>query len=672
MKKFLLWTVAVLAVGLIAFAVVVVLFPIPEPNESAVAESSEVYYADGTSLVGSFGEITRSSVPLAEIPVQAQRAVLAAEDRGFYEHWAIDPVAITRAFINNLTGGSTQGGSTITQQYVKNLFLTQDQTYVRKIKELIISIKIEVVKSKDGILDGYLNTIYYGRGAYGIEAASQIYFGHPASELTLNESVALAAMIQAPGGFEPEENAEGLAARMKYVADGMVEQGWITAEEGAAVTLPTFLPKAASENRLQGEAGYIMQTVRSEMEELGYTDDELDAGGLRIISTIDKLGQEAVTRTVAENGPENGTEGLRIGIAAIDPATGGIIAMYGGPDYLTNQLNNATQARGQGGSTFKPFALTAAFQDNINLESMWNGNSPQTISGYTLENEGNKSWGIVSLLEATENSINTPFVHVEDEVGVDKVIDAAYKAGLPQDTPGIEQNLTFVLGTASPTPVELASTYTTFATRGLHRDPTIIKQVFRGQAEDYAAQPGGEKRFEANIMDNVNFALQKVVTNGTGKRASELGRPAAGKTGTTDDNKSAWYVGYTPQMVAAVMMVKEDENGNPVSLSGTGGLNQVFGGSFPLAMWLGFAEDYLADKPVEEFVKPEKIPGTNNPAVAKPSPSAIPTEQPSPTATPEPSPGVPPTASPEPSETADRRLLRPRPSAPAPSPVPAP
>lgn len=658
MKKFLKWAAVVIGAGLLGVLLVLIFYPIPEPNEIAIAQTSEVYYADGTTSIGSFGDITRTDVPLSDVPIEVQHAVLAAEDRGFYEHGAIDPVGLARALWNNLTSDSTQGGSTITQQYVKNMFLTSDQTYIRKIKEMIISVKIEFAMSKDEILEGYLNTIYWGRGAYGIEAASQAYFGHPASQLTTAEGIALAAIIQSPNNYDPETNISGLESRMTYVAKGMIEEGWLTAEEAAAIHMPAFVPKASSaSNRFGGQVGYIMQTVRSELLAKGFTESQVDGGGLKVITTVEQQGQEAIVASVERNGPKGGTEGLRIGVAAIEPATGGIVAMYGGPDYLLNQLNNATQARGQGGSTFKPYALAAGFENGIELDSLWNGNSPQTIQGYTLQNEGNRSWGTVTMLQATENSINTPYVQMQADIGVGEVIDAAYRAGLPENTPGVEENLTFVLGSASPTPVEMAASYATFATRGVFHEPTILRSVEVNGVPRYEIGLGGQQRFEANIMDNVNYALQRVVSNGTGAKAQALGRPNAGKTGTTDDNKSAWYVGYTPQVVAAVMMVKEDANGNPVSLSGTGGVSQVYGSSFPLSMWLGFAQGYLRDKPVETFVDPAQLLGGVSEPEPLPSESEVPTPEPEASATPEPSDDVEP--EPEPSPTIEQPPLPP-------------
>ncbi len=648
LKTILKWTGIVILIGFALLILLVLFYPVPDPNAEAVAESSEVLYADGTTQIGTIGDISRTSIPLTEVPLDTQHAVLAAEDRNFYEHGALSIPSIVRAFFNNVTGGDTQGGSTITQQYVKNMYLTQEQTLVRKFKEMILAIKLEVTASKDEILEGYLNTIYWGRGAYGIEAASQSYYQHPANQLTTAEGAALAGMIQSPNNYQPDENLEGLTSRYNYVVNGMVEEGWLDQSAADALVFPTFPPEDTS-NKYGGQVGYLIDTVKSELSSLGFTDSQIEGGGLRIVSTIDKTAEDAIVASVQANGPQSNTEGLRIGSAAVEPGTGAILALYGGPDYVENQFNNATQARAQAGSTFKPFALAAAFENGINLDSMWDGNSPRTIAGYTLENEGNTSYGVVSLLTATENSINTPFVDLSNVVGVDKVIDAAYRAGLPQDTPGIEQNLTFVLGTSSPTPLDMAAAYATFADGGTYYPPTILREVYVDDQLDHALEPVGTLAFSSAVVDNVNHALQRVVTNGTGSAAGALGRPAAGKTGTTDDNLSAWYMGYTPQYVSSVMMVKEDANGNPISLSGTGGMSQVFGSSFPLQIWLGGAQGYLADKPEESFPRAEPIDGTNNPAAPKVAPKPSPSPSPSPSPTPSPTePAPPPTEVPAP------------------------
>lgn len=648
-KKVLGWT-ALVIFGLIAlFFLIVLLYPIPEPNEVAVAEASVISYDDGTEIAA-LGEVQRINVPLSEVPDHVQKAVLAAEDRSFYEHGGISIAGIARAAVNNITGGETQGGSTITQQYVKNVFLTSDQTFIRKIKEMILSIKMEWVLSKDEILEGYMNTIYLGRGAYGFEAASNVYYDKSVSELDVAEGAALAGIIQSPSFYEPTENPEGVQLRFDYVIDGMVEEGWLPAAEAATLEVPEFIPPPTG-NELAGQVGHISQEVRNEMSELGFDDAEIAGGGYRITTTIQQQAQDAIESAVATQGPQSGTEGLRIGVVGVDPKTGSIVAMYGGPDYVEDQFNNATQGRAQAGSTFKAFGLVAAFEDGIGLDTIWDGNSPRTISGYTVPNQGNQSFGDVSLLTATERSINTVFVDVEDTTGVRPLMDAAVAAGVPSDTPGWEENLTFVLGTASPHTIDMASAYGTFANRGSYVEPTIIKEVkTSGGTSVYRQDPSGENRISAFTSDEVNYALESVVTNGTGSTAQALGRPSAGKTGTTDENKSAWYVGYTPQLSAAVSFSKEDANGNTITLSGTGGLGSVSGGSFPAAIWTSFAIGFHEGLPVEDFNEPVGIalptatPSESESESESPSesPSESETPEPSDTPTVEPSPSLPP------------------------------
>ena len=618
-----------IVVGIVGFILAVIFYPIPDANDVAEAQTSVVYYADGETPIGDFGEVKRISVPLSDVPEDVQYAVLAAEDRNFYKHSGFSISGITRAFWNNLRGGNTQGGSTITQQYVKNAFLSSDQTIIRKVKELILSVKLELIAGKQEILEGYLNTIYWGRGAYGIEAAAQAYFGIPASELTVEQGIALAGMIQAPSNYEPENNPEGIAIRFDYVKNGMVEEGWLTPGEAAELSVPEFLPPATG-NSLGGQVGYIVEQAKREMIARGIDEQDIEGGGLRIITTIDQQGQESIERAVANSGPTSGTEGLRIGAIAVDPNNGGIIAMYGGRDYVQDQLNNATQARGQAGSTFKAFGLVAAFEKGIAVDSIWNGNSPRTFNGYTVPNLGGVSYGDITLTRATEDSVNTVFVDVETQTGVNAVIRAAEAAGIPPDTPNMARDLTFVLGTASPTTLNVTSAYATFAARGEYYEPTILREVYDNGGNIYYWDQRGQQRISQSISDTVNWTLSKVVTNGSGSRAQALGRPSAGKTGTTDNNLNAWYAGYTPQVSMAVSMSKEDAEGNPISLRGTGGLGSVAGGSFPAAIWTSFAQGYLQGKPVENFVTPNPWPGGASPAPEE-SPSESESESESPT-----------------------------------------
>ena len=562
-----------------------------------------MYYADGKNEVGRLGDTSRRSVPLDEVPLVTQRAILAAEDRDYYNHGGISPLGFARALFNNVSGGSTQGGSTITQQYAKNAFLTQERSWSRKIKEALLSIKLETVSSKDQILENYLNTIYFGRNAYGIDAAARSYFGKSVDQLNLGQSALLAAIINSPSYYSEAPNNGELKGRWKYVLDGMVSQGWITEDQATNAKFPD-INRQVNANRLGGQTGYLMQAVKDQLVAQGFDEQEIEKGGLRIITTLDKKAEDAAISAVESQGPKSNTKGLRIGLASVRPSTGEIVAIYGGEDFITNQINNATRPFAQAGSTFKPFALAAATEQDFNLHTMWNADSPCTVNGYTLTNYADKSFGLSSLLKATLHSINCAYVQLESAVGVDKVADAAVRAGVPTSTPGLNLDaldLTFVLGTASPSGLDMANAYATFANQGVRSSTSIIKQVL-GQNGGllYEYTPTLTTEFDSRIANTVTYALNQNVDKGTAFAARALGRPAAAKTGTTDGNKSAWLVGYTPELSTAVLMAKEIK-GLPVSMSGTGGLKTVTGGSFPAAMWTAYMKGALAGTPVSAF-----------------------------------------------------------------------
>jgi membrane peptidoglycan carboxypeptidase len=394
----------------------------------------------------------------------------------------------------------------------------------------------------------------------------------------------------------------------------MVEQGWLTPKQRRNAEFPK-IRKQKAKDRLGGQTGFLLTMVEQQLAELGFDETEIQRGGLRITSTFDRQAQRAATAAVRKVGPSSGTEGLRIGLAAVRPGTGEVVAIYGGEDFIDDQINNATRQFAQAGSTFKPFALAAATEDDVPLTSVWNGDSPATVDGYTFSNYGDNSYGPVTLLQATENSINSAYVELESSIGVAAVADAALRAGIPEDTPGLnldQLDLTFVLGTASPSGLDMANSYATFAARGTAAQTSVVTRVVGpndGLLFELETQP--QSAFDSTVADTVTYGLSRVVTNGTGSTAQALGRPAAAKTGTTDDNKSAWFVGYTPQLAAAVLMAKEDDAGIPVSLSGTGGLSTVTGGSFPAAIWTAFMAAALEGEPVEEFPPPP--PGVDQP-----------------------------------------------------------
>ncbi len=610
-RHWLRWTIiTVVLIGAAAvgiFALMVARTTVPTPNDLITREATVVYWADGRNEIGRLGESTRRSVTLDEIPLPVQQAVLSAEDRDFYEHGGISPVGIVRSVWNNVTGGATQGASTITQQYAKNAFLTQERSWERKLREALLATKLETLVSKEEILENYLNSSYFGRGADGIEAASIAYFGIPARDLSFEQGAVLAAVLKSPSDMGEEDGLARLRGRWEYVLDGMAERGWITERERNRAVFPEILAEKAK-NRLGGQTGFLLSMVETELISLGFDETEIQRGGLRITTTFDRKAQRGAQAAVRKAGPTSGKEGLRIGLASVRPGTGEIVAIYGGYNFIDDQINNATRQFAQAGSTFKPFALAAATEAGIPMSSLWNGDSPATVNGYTFTNYSDKSYGLVTLLQATEDSINSAYVEVEADVGVEQVADVAVRAGVPADTPGMDLgalDLTFVLGTASPSAVNMANAYATFAAEGTRASTYVVSQVV-GPNDGllYEATVSTNTAFEADVANTVTYGLNRVVTNGTGSTARALGRPAAAKTGTTDDNKSAWFVGYTPQLATAVFMTKEDENGIPVSMSGTGGLTTVTGGSFPAAIWTLYMERALDGQPTEDFPAP--------------------------------------------------------------------
>jgi len=630
LKVFALLAVFGIASAFIAIAVAVKVVAIPKASEIATAQTTILYYDDGVTELARLGDANRVSVDFSEIPIVAQQAMLAAEDREFYNHGGFSIRGITRAVVTNVMGASgAGGGSTITQQYAKNAYLSQERTLTRKAKELILSIKLETLISKDQILADYMNTIYFGRNAYGIESAADQYFGKRALDLDLAESAFLAAIVQAPSALSPEENLSRLEQRWNYVLDGMVTQGWLSQEERASTMFPMYLTEPPAQT-FSGPQGHLVEQVRQTMYKNGVSEDLINLGGLRVVSTFNKQAQDAMILAVDEEGPKENIEGLRIGVASVRPETGEVVAMYGGADYLENQLNNATQMIGQAGSTFKSFTLAAGIESGATLATAFSGKNKTKVDNYVVVNYGGQSYGDrVTLLKATESSINSAYVELAESIGREVTLEAAIRAGIPADAVGMEPNLAFTLGTASPHVVDIAAAYATFASRGLQVSPAYIKSITTGAGETlYKLNPKPVQAFSTDVADIVTYALQKVVQVGTGGAARDLGRPVAGKTGTTNDNKSALFAGYTPELATAVMFVKDGPDGQPASLSGTGGMSSVTGGSFPARIFTAYMKGALKDLPIQKFPDlPTGQPNGANPTET-PSPSASPSQAP--------------------------------------------
>ena len=543
-----------------------------------------------------------------------RNAVLAAEDRKFYSNQAFSVTGIARALINNLKSGSLngEGGSTITQQYAKTAFLTSSRTIERKIKELVIAMKLENALSKDQIFENYLNTIYFGRGSYGVQTASQQYFNRNVDQLTLSQTAVIASILRSPGYYDPslsEENGVRLENRFQYVIDGMLNEGWITQEQADKAKFPTVAPRVTS-GTLSGPKGHIISQVQRDLGRLGFTEEQLLEGGLVIRTTLVQKAQQSAVDAVTKFYPKKAPENLRIGLVAIRPGTGEIVALYGGRDYLERQLNDATQSIALAGSTFKPFALIAALEAGIPLTSMWNGDSPQTFDDlgkpYIVSNYGNEGWGQLDLLTATQHSVNTIFVPLGMKAGMDKVVDAARRAGIPESV-AMVPTPSVVLGVASPHVIDVANAYATFAAQGVYAKPFLVASVTGpNKGVLYEATPQTQEVFSKEVMADLSYALKSVVNGGTGAAALSLGRPAAGKTGTSQSNASAWFAAYTPQLAASVAFFRDSAS---ESLNGIGGLTSVTGGTFPARIWTAFMKGALKGEPVMTFPAPSNIGG---------------------------------------------------------------
>ena len=618
--------------GATAFTIAYFTTDIPDPNEYVNSQATIIQYSDGDEI-GRIGAQNRTSLPLARIPLDLRHAVLAAEDKNFYSQGAFNPFGILRGAINTALGRGLQGGSTITQQYAKTAFLTADRTIQRKIIELIIAIKLENQLSKDQILESYLNTIYFGRAAYGVETASQVYFGRGVDQLSIPQAAVLASILRSPGYYDPnyrEGNKERLEARYKYVLNNMVGEGWLEKEDAEKFKekLPNIRPRLST-GQLAGNKGHLIEAVRKELNALGFADEQLLIGGLIVRTTLEKDSQLAAEAAVFAQAPKKAPDNLHIGLVSIRPGTGEIVAMYGGKDYLKRQLNDATQGITQAGSTFKPFALIAALEQGISLNSVWNGNSPLIFDDfngrpYQVSNYGNKSFGEISLLRASASSVNTVYVPLGIKVGVDKVIEVARRAGIPESV-AMVPSPSVVLGVPSPRVIDVANAYATFAANGVRSKPFMVKEVLGpNKGILYQARIENEQVFDDSVMADLNYTLGEVVRSGTAASALRgFGRPAAGKTGTSQSNASAWFSGYTPQLATSIAFYRDDAT---QSLNGIGGLTSVTGGSFPARIWNAYMKVALKGQPKLNFLPPTNIGGTEPFPIPDPVPTINPAD----------------------------------------------
>ncbi|WP_107501047.1 transglycosylase domain-containing protein [Streptomyces thermovulgaris] len=638
--------IVVTLLGIGAFFLGYSLVRIPPANALAVKQANVYLYADGTEIARD-GEVNRENVGLDQISKAAQHAILAAEDRDFYTESAVDPKAMLRAAWNTATGKGRQSGSTITQQYVKNYYLGQEQTLTRKVKEFFIAIKLDRNQSKDKILEGYLNTSYFGRNAYGIQAAAQAYYGIKAKDLDPARAAYLAALVNAPSRYDVvahPENKPAALARWNYVLDGMVSEGWLSPAERARTTFP--MPKEATAPvGMAGQRGYIVRAVKDYLAKNGILDEEqLDAGGHRITTTLRKHQQDAFVEAVddqlmskLDKKNRKVDTYVRAGGAAIDPRTGELVALYGGIDYVKQYTNNATRRDFQVGSTFKPFVFTAAVEHSsqtrdgrlITPNTYYDGTNKRPVEGwsgfYAPENEDQRSYGTITVREATDKSVNAVYAQMAVDVGCEKVKDTALALGLPADTPSLTATPSIALGVANASVVDMAQAYATLANHGKHIPYTMIKKITRNGNEIIDLPERDEsQKISRQAADTTTAVLRSVVQNGTATAAQAAGRPAAGKTGTAEEDKAAWFAGYTPDLATVVSVMGQDPvTAHHKPLYGALGLDRVNGGGPPAQIWAQFTRDALRGRPVTDFDL-QLQPGADQPAAPPTAPAETP------------------------------------------------
>ena len=627
---------------------------IPRPNDIATARSTIVQDRNGKLIARLHAEADRVDIPFEQMPQHLRQAVIAAEDRTFYTHSGVSIPSIIRAAFANVTGlGVHQGGSTITQQFVKNAYVGSERTIWRKVKEAIVSLKVERQLSKNEILEDYLNTIYLGRGAYGVEAAAQTYFRKHANNLELHESALLASMISAPETYDPVRDPEIAKTRRDGVLKTMATLGAITEANAAeASALPVKVrQRAAVTNAPAAVGAHFVEDVRRILVNQ-YGADRVYRGGLVVKTTLNLTLQRHAEQAVAEvldrkDDPE-------AALVAIDNATGGVLAMVGGRTYEENEFNLASQGRRQAGSAFKPFVLASAVDQEYSIKSRFDAPAKITLETgfepWEVHNYDDRDYGKIDLIRATENSVNTFYAQLILKLGPKAVAEMAAHAGI---TSKLQAVPSLTLGTSEVSPMELTGAYATFASSGMHAQPHLIRVIQDGEGNVlFESDIKPQQVIPAKVADTVAFTLTRVVKNGTGRRADMGSRPVGAKTGTTEEHVDAWFQGFTRQISTGVWMGFPDGKRKMTNVRGIA----VSGSSFPAQIWRAFMDDAIAELelPIEGFGKPT-LEGEILNEEPSPTPSPSTTVLPSLPATPTPketkTPGPPPSEEPSPTPT---------------------
>ena len=566
-------------------------------NDILPPASSQIYDINGNEIANVHAAENRRPVKIAQVPKQLQDAFIAVEDNRFYEHSGVDPRGIARALYTNIRGhGVAEGGSTITQQLAKNAYLTQERTLTRKVQEVFLALQLERQYTKKEILEMYLNQIYFGQGAYGVQAAAQTYFGKDVEDLDLNECAMLAGIPKSPNYFSPLNNLQAAQERKAVVLDQMEKYGYInrsTAEKTKKEEMKLVKPAKKSEN---GVATYFIDYVTQKLIDK-YGADAVYKEGLKIYTTIDmdmqKAAEETVSKLPTYKTDGNGLAQPQMALVAIDPHNGYVKAMVGGRG--NDQFNRATMAVRQPGSAFKPFVFIAALENKFTPNTVIN-DSPIDINGWRPQNDSGNFSGRVSMREVARYSMNVPTVKIAQKLGIDKPIYYAQEMGISTfvlEGPQNDRQLATALGgmTKGVTPLEITSAYGTFANKGVHVEPVVIVKVLDRNGKVLEQnEPKQRSVVSESSAAELTDMLEDVIKKGTGTRAN-IGRPAAGKTGTTSNYNDAWFVGYTPDLVAGVWVGNDDNTPT----------RGIMGGHLPAEIWKAFMQKAVAQTPAKNF-----------------------------------------------------------------------
>ena len=669
---------SILAVVLVSTVVLFYsLTNVPRPEDIALPQVARILYANGTTLA-TIGDQNRTIIKLDQVPQQVRFEVLAAEDRGFYSEPGVSIKGTLRATLSDLTGGDTQGGSGITQQYVKNAYLNDSRTLSRKLKELMIAVKLARQYSKDQILEFYLNRVYFGRGAYGIEAAAQTYFGKDISKVTVAEGAVLAALLRAPSYYDPAQNLTAAKARWQYVLDGMVATKHLTKPEEAALVYPNVLKPREGTLGATGWAAFIKDRVEAELAAHGITPDDIINRGMTIRTTIDPVAQSAAVSAVhqAFSNLTKQQRNMKNALVAVNPATGAVIAYYGGPngkDYAGVVDNNDYAGVGSrpAGSSFKPYTLATALTETLQktvgvphytIDSYVDGSPCVHITGVKICNDpSDPIFSSVQIKKAMFYSLNTTFDQMAETVGPEKVAATAHAAGVSKTIGGkptlvnADGSTSFGIGIGDyPVhPLDQAVGFATFANNGVHNAAYFVQRVTASDGSliyTHKAQP--DQAIDPRVANDVTLTLEPIAADGD--TPLNNGRVAAAKTGTegigtSKNNSDAWLVGYTPQVSAAVWVGSGDST-HPI-VNSYGG--SEYGRDLPAKTWTLFMNAYLANKPNLPMATKQMITGGENTAKVPATKTPTPTKSPTPSfsrstgfSTPPPSSPTPPPSTP--------------------------